>query len=120
MQTTALGACDGQGAALGEAPLHNINNIIINGNNNNKNQEKKGTTRRTATAAVATLKEEEIINSNSLKVHKAKMVVVAISSGGKAFPFVDPPPPSPVHCILHPSLAPPHVPWPYNFRLPTG
>lgn len=80
--TTALGGSQrrvrrgtqsGSSRTQKEASLHNINNIIINGSGEAR---RDGTVRTTGNSSVATLKEEEIINSNSLKVHKAKMLVV--------------------------------------------
>lgn len=80
--TTALGGSQrrvrrgtqsGSSRTQKEASLHNINNIIINGSDEARRDE---TVRTTGNSSVATLKEEEIINSNSLKVHKAKMLVV--------------------------------------------
>lgn len=67
------GTQSGSSRTQKEASLHNINNIIINGSGEAR---RDGTVRTTGNSSVATLKEEEIINSNSLKVHKAKMLVV--------------------------------------------
>lgn len=88
--TTALGGSQrrvrrgtksGSSRTQKEASLHNINNIIINGSGEAR---RDGTVRTTGNSSVATLKEEEIINSNSLKVHKAKMLVVVAFAAAAA------------------------------------